>query len=360
MPAWSSPRPRSPSGRKKSRSSVRAVQRAVEFMQTERAASARIQAEWQQLDEQDSLAAYDESQYGITFSVHRADGEQAIRSSIAYARASGEFTYDVRLATSPTLVHAVTVSVLKGVYRYRGVSRGLTSGIAGSVGARQGNLQMVAVPERPLPDALSAAWVDEPRVDARDKVTGQAQYVEDLPDVPGMVYGACLRSPYSHARIVSIDTTRAEALPGVLGVLDRAHLDGVEPLAKVGEAGAGRRPRHDRRARLHHRGQGPLPGRPARHGGSRRSAHRRAGGGADRRRVRGGFARILGADALDPAHRSSTRRWAATWRSRTVWSGATSSRGSPRPTGSSRSASARATCFSIRCKRRFLHRVGRG
>src|SRR4051812_13277154 len=95
---------------------------------------------------------------------------------------------------------------------------------------------MVVVPERPLPDAPSAAaWVDEPRVDARDKVTGQARYVEDLPDVPGMVYGACLRSPYSHARIVSIDTTRAEALPGVLGVLDRAHLDGVDPRAKVDE-----------------------------------------------------------------------------------------------------------------------------
>jgi NitT/TauT family transport system substrate-binding protein len=76
---------------------ARAVQRAVEFMQTERAASARIQAEWQQFDEQDSLAAYDESQYQITFSVHRADGEQAINNSIAYARASGDFTHDVQV-----------------------------------------------------------------------------------------------------------------------------------------------------------------------------------------------------------------------------------------------------------------------
>jgi NitT/TauT family transport system substrate-binding protein len=76
---------------------ARAVQRAVEFMQTERLASARIQAEWQQLDEQDSLAAYDESQYALTFSVQRADGELAIQNSIAYARASGDFTHDVQV-----------------------------------------------------------------------------------------------------------------------------------------------------------------------------------------------------------------------------------------------------------------------
>src|SRR5262249_35268908 len=91
-------------------------------------------------------------------------------------------------------------------------------------------------PRRPPVETAATRWTDEPRVDAHDKVTGQARYVEDLPEVPGMVYGACLRSPYSHARIVSIDTTRAEALPGVLGVLDRAHLDGVDPGAKVGEA----------------------------------------------------------------------------------------------------------------------------
>jgi ABC-type nitrate/sulfonate/bicarbonate transport system substrate-binding protein len=79
------------------RNFARAVQRAVEFMQTERLASARIQADWLQIDEQDSLAAYDESQFGLTFSVHRADGEQAIKNSIAYARASGDFTHDVQV-----------------------------------------------------------------------------------------------------------------------------------------------------------------------------------------------------------------------------------------------------------------------
>ena len=41
-----------------------------------------------------------------------------------------------------------------------------------------------------------------PRIDLKDKVTGQAQYVEDLPDLPNTAYGATLLSPYSHARIL--------------------------------------------------------------------------------------------------------------------------------------------------------------
>jgi CO/xanthine dehydrogenase Mo-binding subunit len=41
---------------------------------------------------------------------------------------------------------------------------------------------------------------------------------------------AVLRSPYSHARIQSVDSTLAEALPGVLAVLDRDHLDGLAPM----------------------------------------------------------------------------------------------------------------------------------
>ncbi|HUK40640.1 MAG TPA: xanthine dehydrogenase family protein molybdopterin-binding subunit [Candidatus Acidoferrales bacterium] len=72
-----------------------------------------------------------------------------------------------------------------------------------------------------------------PRIDLRDKVTGTAQYVEDLPDLPNTAYGATLLSPYSHARIVSIDSSEAERSPGVLAVVDREHLDGQNPRLKV-------------------------------------------------------------------------------------------------------------------------------
>lgn len=68
------------------------------------------------------------------------------------------------------------------------------------------------------------------RADLQEKVVGKARYVEDLPDPPGMCYGAPLLSPYSHARIRSIDSSRAEKIPGVLAVLHRDRLDGLSPL----------------------------------------------------------------------------------------------------------------------------------
>ena len=70
----------------------------------------------------------------------------------------------------------------------------------------------------------------EARVDLKEKVTGQAKYVEDLSHPLGVAYAAMLLSPYSHARLVSIDSSKAEKLPGVLAVLDREHLDGLNPI----------------------------------------------------------------------------------------------------------------------------------
>jgi len=80
---------------------------------------------------------------------------------------------------------------------------------------------------------IQNSWHAAPRIDLKDKVTGQAQYVEDLPDLPNTAYGATLLSPYSHAKILSIDSTEALEMPGVLGVVDRHHLDGVNPRLKV-------------------------------------------------------------------------------------------------------------------------------
>jgi len=53
--------------------------------------------------------------------------------------------------------------------------------------------------------------------DARTKIVGHGKYADDL-SVPGMLIGRILHSPHAHARILSIDTSRAEALPGVKGV----------------------------------------------------------------------------------------------------------------------------------------------
>jgi CO/xanthine dehydrogenase Mo-binding subunit len=56
------------------------------------------------------------------------------------------------------------------------------------------------------------------KYDSLEKVTGKAQFLLDL-KVPGMLYGKILRSRYAHARILSIDTSRAEALEGVFAVI---------------------------------------------------------------------------------------------------------------------------------------------
>src|SRR5437870_6930123 len=48
-------------------------------------------------------------------------------------------------------------------------------------------------------------------------VTGQARFTDDIV-LPGMVYMCVVRSPYAHARIRRIDTKKAAAMPGVVGV----------------------------------------------------------------------------------------------------------------------------------------------
>src|SRR6478735_3849706 len=49
-------------------------------------------------------------------------------------------------------------------------------------------------------------------------IRGRGNYVDDV-SLPGMLHMELLRSPYAHARIVSIDTSAASALPGVIAVV---------------------------------------------------------------------------------------------------------------------------------------------
>jgi 4-hydroxybenzoyl-CoA reductase subunit alpha len=66
-----------------------------------------------------------------------------------------------------------------------------------------------------------------PRVDSRTKVMGKAKFTADL-KLPGMLVGKVLRSPLAHARILSIDTTKAESLPGVKAVVTGKDTEGVK------------------------------------------------------------------------------------------------------------------------------------
>src|SRR5258706_9541977 len=56
------------------------------------------------------------------------------------------------------------------------------------------------------------------KVDGLAKATGAAIYADDIV-LPGMLHAKTLRSPHAHARIVSIDASRALALPGVHAVI---------------------------------------------------------------------------------------------------------------------------------------------
>ena len=75
------------------------------------------------------------------------------------------------------------------------------------------------------------------RHDGLDKVTGRAVYGADI-RLSGLVYGAVLRSPNPHARIVSIDTSKAEAAAGVLAIMTGADVPGTGPDADRVMAGA--------------------------------------------------------------------------------------------------------------------------
>ena len=68
--------------------------------------------------------------------------------------------------------------------------------------------------------------VEDPRL-----LAGQGRYIDDVA-VPGMLHAAALRSPHAHARIKSIDVSRARALPGVVAVMtgaDVAKVTGAMP-----------------------------------------------------------------------------------------------------------------------------------
>ena len=75
------------------------------------------------------------------------------------------------------------------------------------------------------------------RHDGVDKVTGRAAFGADF-SLPGMLHGAVLRSPHAHARIVSIDTSAAEALSGVKAVVTGRDIPKTDKKVWLGGEGA--------------------------------------------------------------------------------------------------------------------------
>ena len=99
---------------------------------------------------------------------------------------------------------------------------------SGAAGERQGGRQQ----------KLSVVGTARPKVDAHAKCTGQTLFADDLV-LPRMLWCKLLRSPHPHARIVSIDTAKARALPGVHAVITGAELPiqfGILPVSQDEEA----------------------------------------------------------------------------------------------------------------------------
>ena len=67
---------------------------------------------------------------------------------------------------------------------------------------------------------INNKWIGKNTVrpDGAEKVTGRAQYSSDT-SMPGMIWGHVLRSPHPHAKIISINTKKAESLEGVKSVI---------------------------------------------------------------------------------------------------------------------------------------------
>ncbi|MDH5256095.1 MAG: molybdopterin-dependent oxidoreductase, partial [Gammaproteobacteria bacterium] len=78
----------------------------------------------------------------------------------------------------------------------------------------------------PPPNDLSVIGRRQPRLDGAEKCSGRSVFADDV-DLPGMLCGKILRSSHAHARILKIDTSKAEALPGVKAVITAVHAKGM-------------------------------------------------------------------------------------------------------------------------------------
>jgi len=90
---------------------------------------------------------------------------------------------------------------------------------------------LAEVPEgggSPLPVNEEMKVIGQPvaRLDGYAKVSGTARYTFDI-NLPGLAHARTLRSPYAHARITSIDTTEADKMPGVLGIIHHQNVEQI-------------------------------------------------------------------------------------------------------------------------------------
>ena len=75
-------------------------------------------------------------------------------------------------------------------------------------------------------EELAIVGQPTPRIDGAARASGEARYTYDV-QLPGMLWARMVRSPHAHARVVSIDTSAAEALHGVVEIMTPDNMPAV-------------------------------------------------------------------------------------------------------------------------------------
>ena len=126
------------------------------------------------------------------------------------------------LARDPAPSHEQIISAMEGnLCRCTGYAR-----ILAAIEAAAAVMRGEAVEEKESGEIIGGS---QTRVDARDKVTGKARFAEDI-KMPGLIFAALTRSPFAHARILSVDVEPALRLPGVIRVLTAKDVPGRNDL----------------------------------------------------------------------------------------------------------------------------------
>jgi aerobic-type carbon monoxide dehydrogenase small subunit (CoxS/CutS family) len=121
-------------------------------------------------------------------------------------------------ATAEEVRAAMTGNICRCSNYNRYVEATLAAGGTSDIGKNMAKIVLVdAAGEKPL-KGLNTVGHPTTRIDARQRVTGKATYTRDV-ILPGMLYASVLRSPHPHARIRSIDASKALAMPGVKTVV---------------------------------------------------------------------------------------------------------------------------------------------
>ena len=159
-----------------------------------------------------------EQNWGV-IQAHKETIRRMMAEIIADGMAAGEFDVTDADVAASCFQHALVAYCHPVIIEHR-----LRSG--------EGNESLKVVETVVLPPwgpeaELTIAGRPEARVEGEAKVTGRARYEYDV-RLPGLLYARVLRSPHPHARIGRVDTSRAEALPGVRAVVSADNVPEIE------------------------------------------------------------------------------------------------------------------------------------